>query len=110
MKRLALLSFLLIGCGLEQAAPECTEDTWLIEFDKLVAAPYEIVACPAGMPLSHADSGCVRCTYIDQCGSLLDIAGCSPAPGVFCVDPAGSCPAGFEIPQDMTVRAMEAGR
>ena len=105
MAKLAIaLLFALVGCDTGPVPFECGEDRWLTEIGKVKPKTrYEIVSCPAGMPLSYSGEGCVSCVYQDQCGAEYDIVGCSPAPGVFCSN-GMACPAGFDFPPNNTVR------
>lgn len=103
MKRFALLALALVGCGLEQPGFQCEEDPFLPQFLELESKPYEVVECPAGMPVLYNGKGCVPCEFYDQCGAVYDIGGCSPAKGVYCWNGTIACPGGYEIPQDQTV-------
>ena len=98
MIRALLIALLMGACGdvplLPDDGPVCEGDEWL-EAVKVLPKRFP-VACPAGMPLQFEGAGCVPCVYVDSCGAeKWQVAGCSPAAGVWCHSEMAPCPEVF---------------
>lgn len=101
----AVLLFTL-GCDVppdEVQAGQCVDP--VLQLYKKAPRNTQMV-CP--VEVEFTGSGCVVCTHVDVCGVELQLGGCSPAEGVWCVGVSHACPTGYEIEGDgmVTVGAL----
>lgn len=95
MYKLSLLLLIFAGCDTGLGGPEiCHADPVIAEVRH--PSRERKLACPATDSLHYVGTGCVTCVYYDQCGGDNQIAGCSPAPGVWCIHPAKPCPQQYD--------------